>query len=130
MATVPPGSTQEPGLSDSERKDLVIFIGQLQRLLSWVVYDNESSLPDYFRPPLIDAWRTAQFRFDTLAQSIASTALDAELVAHGLSGSELRFKLIAFRTYFEAWNTLLDDRKQSGGGLLSRLLRLLIRRRE
>ncbi len=115
MATVPPQFSEKPGLSDSERMDLVLFIQQMRGLLSWVVYDGDSGVPDFLRPPL--------------AEQIESRALDAELVDNGLSGSELRFKLVAFRTYYEAWVELLSRRRRSGGGPLAQVLQWLFRRR-
>jgi hypothetical protein len=106
-------------MTEAERTDLALFVQQVQQILEWVAYDQDSAVPDYLRQPLTAAWEKAKGRFDVLADAIKSEKLDAELELHGLSGPELQLKLIAFRAYYEAWARLLDKRQTPGAGPLS-----------
>jgi hypothetical protein len=128
MATVRP--SDGPGVSDSELEELLRFLEQLRKLMEWAVEGPESAVPAYLKTPLRDAWAVSGGRFESLRTAIADRKLDSELVTHGLTGPELAFKLLSFRAYYFAWDRLRQARRQSGGGFLGMLRRIIARRPE
>lgn len=94
-------------MEETERDDLVALIARTRRILEWAIDDRGSKVPPYLRGPLRDAWAgVSQARFTELEQRIASGAYDSELDEHGLSGLELRAKLVAFNAQYRVWSDL------------------------
>jgi hypothetical protein len=94
-------------MEDAERSDLVGLIARTREILDWAIGDRGSKVPRYLRSPLRDAWASvSRRRFVELEQRIASGEYDSELDQHGLSGPELRAKLVAFNAHYQAWSDL------------------------
>jgi hypothetical protein len=98
-------------ITDAERAALIDFLEETKKLVAWVINDTRSALPKYLKQPLVDAWAITSQRFEPIQKQINSQNLDLELQNHGLTGDELRAKLVAFHAYFEAWSTLRDKPK-------------------
>jgi hypothetical protein len=94
-------------MNDQERSDLAELIDKTREILEWVTGDRGSKVPPYLRGPLRNAWTSvSRDRFIALREHIASGQYDGELDEHGLSGPELRAKLVAFNMHYLAWSNL------------------------
>ncbi|MGC2381279.1 MAG: hypothetical protein WA622_29860 [Mycobacterium sp.] len=94
-------------MNDEERASLATLIARTREILDWVILDGGSKVPSYLRDPLGDAWTNiTRERFRDLEETIASGTYDDELDQHGLSGLELRAKLVAFNAHYQAWSNL------------------------
>jgi hypothetical protein len=94
-------------MNGEERSSLVTLLARTRQILDWVVLDRGSKVPAHLRDPLRDAWTSVtRERFSELEQSVASGRYDDDLDRHGLSGPELRAKLVAFNAHYQAWSNL------------------------
>lgn len=94
-------------MEDAERSDLVRLIARTREILDWAIRGRGSRVPEYLRGPLQEAWASvSEERFIELEQQIASRDYDSELEEHGLSGPELKAKLVAFNAHYQAWSDL------------------------
>jgi hypothetical protein len=94
-------------MEDAERAELADLIAHTRQILDWAIGDRGSKVPNYLRGPLRDAWAdVTRERFIELEERITSGADDGELDEHGLSGPELKAKLVAFNAQYQAWSDL------------------------
>jgi hypothetical protein len=84
-------------LNEQDRQALKDFLNQLENHLIDMVYHPRPALPGRHHEALFQAWAKVQPRFATLIRQIDSRDHDAQLQDHGLSGSELSYKLGIWR---------------------------------
>jgi len=106
-------------MDNEERSDLVALIKRTSEILEWAIRDRGSKVPPYLRNPLRAAWTdVTKQRFIELQEQIESQEYDGVLDEHGLSGPELKAKLVAFDVYYQAWSNLEQRTRDDDSGAL------------
>ncbi|HEX5984074.1 MAG TPA: hypothetical protein VFY69_07710 [Solirubrobacterales bacterium] len=86
-----------------DRETLKLFLSQLRKLLDDLAHDPHGLFPPELRPLVAKAWDelVAEERFEDVSKAIDDREYERGMVAHGLQGAQLDFKVAVFGEFLE-----------------------------